>query len=687
MRPSDQLDFVRFAGNARDIALAIDAKGTILAASKSVKALLGYDVDMQIGKNVVDFVHPDDIMLAIGLLDDVEGRPGTTESFDVRVAHHDGRYVSFEILPLNLFDTEGIVVLTGRDNTERLETQRARDQEELRFRAIAESAPIAIFRLDSDGMCEFVNDRWTALTGQARSAALGLGWINVVAHRDQIKLVAIRDSDGRVQTTRSGELELTLHSNGGEQRSVIGRWTAMHSADGEDIGFIGTMEDVTERKALEARLLHQATHDALTGLPNRVILNEHLTKFLALGARAATQVAVAFCDLDRFKIVNDSLGHEIGDRLLTAVARRFTTQLRSSDVVARFGGDEFVIVAMANGPDEIRELTSRLHAVFAEPFEIGVGRPYRCTGSIGIATSEPGSTAETLLRDADVAMYRAKEQGRGRSEQFDYQLREKALDRLNLMSALPFAIANNELRVHYQPILRTSDRTISAVEALIRWQHPTRGMLAPDSFVEAAEESRLILDFGDWVLERACLDLLRVPNVKLNVNLSAYQVHDPGLVSRVSQSLERTGFPPERLVLEITESVLVSDIETSIETLRKLKELGLAIAVDDFGTGYSSLNYLSRFPVDCLKIDRSFIQSLGSSIARSSTHSNDNEIVRSVIALAHALRMTATAEGVETERQLEQLADLHCDQAQGYLFQEPVDIDTFLAMWVDRASV
>jgi diguanylate cyclase (GGDEF)-like protein len=476
-------------------------------------------------------------------------------------------------------------------------------------------------------------------------------------------------------------MDLKLHGHNGQHRSIIGRWSALFDTEGQRTGFVGTMEDVTERKTLEERLVHQATHDSLTGLPNRVILNEHLALSLARAKRTNERIGVIFCDLDRFKIVNDSLGHETGDRLLKAVARRMGSALRETDVVGRFGGDEFVV--LVTGPDDsaIRDAADRLQAVFAKPFDIGLGRPYASSGSIGIALSTPESTPETLLRDADVAMYRAKERGRGRAEEFDERLRARALDRLALISDLPDALANNELVLLYQPILGTPQCQLVSVEALVRWDHPTRGRLSPDVFIGLAEETGLILPIGDWILERACLDLLPADNVMLNVNLSALQVTDPGLVERIATALERTGFPGSRLMLEVTESVLMHNVEKTVETLHHLKALGVSIAVDDFGTGYSSLNYLSSFPIDSLKVDRSFIQGLGFHAE------NDKEIVRTVIALAHSLGLTATAEGVETDVQLTSLRLLGCDFVQGYLFDEPVTLEALRSNWMTNPAL
>jgi diguanylate cyclase (GGDEF)-like protein/PAS domain S-box-containing protein len=666
-------DFVRFAGNALDVAIVIDAAGTICAASNSAGFLLGYELHSAVGHNVIEFVHPDDLETAARLLSTAEEIAGSTRSVDIRILHQDGHWIPHEVLPLNLLSSDGIIVLTCRNITERRRIQSERLAEELRFRALAMSVPIAIFRLTNDGYCEFVNERWTELTGQPMEEAVGPGWINVIDRTDQLKLLDVQSG-----TANSGVMDLKLHGHNGQLRSIIGRWTALFDTEGQRIGFVGTMEDVTERKTLEERLVHQATHDALTGLPNRLILNEHLAHSLARAKRTSERIGVIFCDLDRFKIVNDSLGHETGDRLLKAVARRMSSAMRETDVVGRFGGDEFVVLVSGNDDAAIRDAAARLQGIFAKPFDIGLGRPYASSGSIGIALSNPESTPETLLRDADVAMYRAKERGRGRAEEFDERLRARALDRLALMSDLPLALANNEFVLLYQPIVGTPENQLVSVEALVRWDHPTRGRLSPDVFIGLAEETGLILPIGDWILEHACRELLPAEGVMLNVNLSSLQVDDPGLVDRVALALERTGFPGSRLMLEITESVLMQNVEKTVDTLRQLKALGVSIAVDDFGTGYSSLNYLSSFPIDSLKVDRSFIQGLGFQAG------GDNEIVRTVIALAHSLGLRATAEGVESEAQLSALRILGCDFVQGYLFDEPVSLSTLRSTWISR---
>jgi diguanylate cyclase (GGDEF)-like protein/PAS domain S-box-containing protein len=658
------LGFLTFAGNARDVVFALNEEGHILGVSDSVTHRLGYLPTDNIGQTLVSLTHPEDRDRLLAELSVEEAEPGVESSLQVRLLHQEGTFSTFEVLPRNLLATNGIIVVSVRDIEHRLKLIADRKVTEQGFEALAISAPIAIYRLDHLGRCVFANHRWTELTGQTQQDALGFGFLKVIDRNCHQQLIPVIDGEAT-----EGVIELTMRPSSGGERSVIVRWTRIIE-NGEIANIIGTLEDVTKQKHLEAKLIHQATHDSLTGLPNRVIINEHLGHALELSKRNKETVSVVFCDLDRFKIVNDSLGHDSGDRLLVAVADRLRQTLRSSDVLGRFGGDEFVVIssyASEAGAVEAN-ISGRIVAAFKEPFEIGIGRAYPCSASLGVSRSAPDSTAESLLRDADVAMYKAKETGRGRAQEFDQVLRARALDRFALESDLKSAISRGEMALLYQPILAMKGEGRSSVEALVRWDHPTRGRLSPELFVPIAEETGDILELGEWVLERACRDIKDFEHLGLNVNLSVGQVHDPAIADRVKCVLQRTGFPPGRLTLEITESVLVQDADETIKTLMRLKALGVSIAVDDFGTGYSSLSYLSRFPVDSLKVDRSFVQGL------SQATTGNGEIVRAVISLAHALGLRATAEGVETASQLSHLRELGCDTAQGFLFDRPVEL-------------
>jgi diguanylate cyclase (GGDEF)-like protein len=420
--------------------------------------------------------------------------------------------------------------------------------------------------------------------------------------------------------------------------------------------------------------LHQANHDALTGVPNRTLVLERLAEALERARHHGSRVTVFFADLDRFKVVNDSLGHTAGDRLLVRVSERLLVAMREGDTVGRLAGDEFVVICEGLSDEDTAAIAQRIARAIAEPMWLN-GRETVITASIGIAQSECSTQAEDMLRDSDVAMYRAKERGRSQAVQFDSAMRLHMLDRLEMERALRGAIAKGELRLHYQPIFRLDELRMGAAEALVRWQHPERGMVSPADFIPLAEESGLILPLGRWVLNEACRQVAAWrasghPNLRIAVNLSGRQFADPDLVHAVAEALSQAGLPADALWLEITESVLMEEVEATAETLRGLKSLGLHLSVDDFGTGYSSLSYLKRFPVDTLKIDRSFVDGLG-------TDAEDSAIVAAVVSLARALNLSVVAEGVERVEQVHELRRLGCDSAQGFLLGRPVPADAF----------
>ena len=422
------------------------------------------------------------------------------------------------------------------------------------------------------------------------------------------------------------------------------------------------------RKAF-ADAVHQAHHDVLTGLPNRALVLDRLDHALAR-RRRARHAGVLFVDLDRFKVVNDTLGHSIGDEVLMRVGERLLASVRPGDTVGRLAGDEFVVVCEDVSIDEVLHIAGRVARAIEVPLPL-YGRDTVITASIGVAHVESGARAEDVLRDADVAMYRAKQRGRARIEVFDAAIRTRLLERLETEHALRRALHRDELRLHYQPIVRASDGELLAVEALVRWDHPQRGLLQPADFVPVAEETDLIIPMGRWVLAEACAQLgrwqadnPRLRDLQVGVNLSARQFTDPDIVAIVAEALARAAIEPTSLSLEITESVLMEEVEATAETLRALKGLGVGLSIDDFGTGYSSLSYLKRFPVDVLKIDRSFVDGLG-------VDPEDSAIVDAVVSLAHALGLEVVGEGVETLTQIGELRRLGCDAAQGYLIGRP----------------
>ena len=443
-------------------------------------------------------------------------------------------------------------------------------------------------------------------------------------------------------------------------------------------------------KRLE-QLTRQAFRDSLTGLPNRALFMDRLTHGLTRARRRHEHLAVLFLDLDRFKLVNDSLGHAVGDQLLVEVSHRLGRSLRPGDTVARLGGDEFGLLLEDVADAESAEAVAvRIEAELAKPLQFE-GREIVITASIGIALSSARlGMPEEILRDADLAMYHAKATGKARHEVFDSSMSAPALDRMDLEMDLRSAISRHEFRLHYQPILRLDTGRITEVEALIRWQHAKRGLLQPDSFIGLTEETGLIVPIGRWVLTEACrqarvwqLEFPSTPPLVMSVNLSAKQFQHPHLVQEISQALTESGLDPASLKLEITESVVMHDAPATLAKLKELKRLGVRLAIDDFGTGYSSLGYLKRFPVDTLKIDRSFVRGL-------SKGGNDNAIVRAVVTVAKSLNMDVTAEGVETDEQRVELKALGCDRGQGYLFARPADaehVTPFLASSKSGAAV
>jgi len=439
------------------------------------------------------------------------------------------------------------------------------------------------------------------------------------------------------------------------------------------------------RYASALELAHQALHDALTGLPNRTLVAERLEQALDRSARTGSGVAVLFIDLDHFKLINDSRGHAAGDELLVIVADRLRKVVRGTDVVARFGGDEFVVVCEDHDAAfEASLVAGRIAEALRQPILID-GQEVFLSVSTGIATSDGTAGSDSLLRDADAAMYRAKEKGRARSEYFDATMRTEAIEHLEIQSALHRAIERDELRVHYQPVVDLATGAVTGMEALVRWDHPQHGLVSPASFVPVAEETGLIVPVGAWVLNESMAQLARWRDhswgrgLTMNVNLSARQLRQPDLIPSLMAMLLETGTDPGTVCLELTETTFMEDAGSHREALASIKGLGVGLAIDDFGTGYSSLTYLKRFPVSVLKIDQAFVRGLGEDAA-------DTAIVKSVIDLAHALGLVVVAEGVETSDQVAHLRSLGCDLAQGYFFARPQPAED-LERWLDSGGI
>lgn len=568
-------------------------------------------------------------------------------------------------------------------------THRALQASEARFRAVFDYAAIGIAVADVQGRILETNPAFRALVGYTADELRGRTSRDFSMPEDaHLAASAVRDlvtgvrSSATVDTRynrKDGQLlwgSLTLSRIDDPLADAALTTDAPVNA----AGIVGMLQDVTARKTLEAELTHQAFHDALTGLANRALFLDRVAHALARAPRSGHRVAVLFLDLDNFKTVNDSLGHVEGDRLLIIAAKRLAACVRAGDTIARLGGDEFaVLVEDAEVPGDAVALAERITAAFTAPFPLG-GTPLVATASVGIATSMHSATPDALLRNADAAMYRAKVEGKGRYAMFEPAMHVAALMRLQLDSDLRQAIDANEFVLEYQPIVRFDTGEINAVEALVRWRHPERGMVAPGAFIAAAEETGMIVPLGRWVLGEACLQAQRWRDayadgspLGVTVNLSGQQLRSADIYDDVRAALDVSGLDPARLVLEITESVLMRDTEVTLTKLRAFKSLGVRLAIDDFGTGYSSLAYLQRFPIDILKIDKAFVDGVADG-------ESDAVIARTILALGKELGLRCVAEGVETTEQRDALRALGCEYAQGYLFAPSLSADAISAM-------
>ena len=545
-----------------------------------------------------------------------------------------------------------------------------------RFRSAFDYAAIGMALVSTEGRWLQVNRSMCAILGYTEKELLLRDFLSVT-HPDDLPTALSNIGQllkGKVQASQMEKRY--IHKAGHE---VWVHWSVSLVRDhySKSVHLIFQIQDITDRKLAEQQLHHDAFHDALTGLPNRALFMDHLKLAIARSRRnTSTRFAVLYLDLDRFKVINDSLGHTIGDQLLVGIADRLKKNLRPGDTVARLGGDEFTVLVEDIADDtEAVQVAERVQKELSVPFTLS-GREVFTTVSMGIAPSATGyERAEDILRDADTAMYRAKSMGKARYEIFDKAMHARAINLLQMETDMRRALERDEFILHYQPIVALDNFRLRGFEALVRWQHPERGFISPMDFIPVAEETGMIVQLGEWVMREACAQMNRWQKMFpldhplfVTVNLSSKQFTQATLISTFAMILKETGVKPQSVKLEITESVVMENVDTATDMLRQLRSLGVKLAIDDFGTGYSSLSYLHRFPIDTLKIDRSFV-------TRMSENNENVEIVRTIVVLAQNLGMDVVAEGVETNEQLVILQKLGCENGQGYFFSKPVNAD------------
>jgi diguanylate cyclase (GGDEF)-like protein/PAS domain S-box-containing protein len=667
--------------NSPDTVIVIDQLGNFTYASPQIEALLGYAPDALVGTSSLELIHPDDADdAAIAIANTVEASGEAGNGVGLRVLHANGTYIPVEVTGSSVVDDPlvGGIIVNVRDMRESIRIAATLEEVEIRFRQVFDHSPIGMAITGLDGRYAKVNTALCDMLGYGPDELAAMTTKDLT-HPDDIDTTLGNFYELQRGAARSFCTEKRFRCRDGSYVWARVTVTAVTDAANKPLYFIGHVENVTERKQIEDRMAYDATHDALTGLPLRTLLLDHLELALAGARRHSTRVAVLFIDLDRFKHVNDSLGHAAGDELLTEVARRLRSAVREIDTPGRFGGDEFVVVCpdLADGRDIVM-IAERIRQLLEEPFHVR-GVPVFISASVGIAVADAETDAATLLGQADTAAYRAKDRGRNRYEIFDEDLRASVARRLETETGLRRALERDELRLVYQPIVEMVSGELLGFEALVRWERDGE-LHGPAEFLPVAEDTGLIVPLGQQVLEKACHQIAawrralpgtRLP--RLSVNLSARQLAHPDLARDVRHTLAATGVHPSDLCLEITETVLMHDTPQASAVVNELRDLGIRLAIDDFGTGYSSLSYLRRLPVSAVKIDRSFTVGLGA----------DDEgatIVASVVSLAHALGMEIIAEGVETTEHVEALLALGCDQAQGYFFSRPVPPEVALEL-------
>ncbi|MEX2279639.1 MAG: EAL domain-containing protein [Acidimicrobiia bacterium] len=669
---------------APDAMVVVDEAGLIVLLNAQAENQFGYHRDELLGQPVTNVIPQgfaerlvaDDLRSAEEALAQQIGT-----GIELTALRKDGTEFPIEIMLSPLASPDGILVTAAvRDITLRKAADEHVAQSEARYRGLLEAAPDAMVVVDEAGLIVLLNAQAENQFGYHRDELLGQPVTNVIPQGFAERLVAddLRSAEEALAQQIGTGIELTALRKDGTEFPIEIMLSPLASPDG--ILVTAAVRDITVRRAADEHaaemaleMTHSFEHDFLTGLPNRILLNDRISQAIALARRRGKQVAVLFLDLDGFKHINDSLGHPVGDMLLQLIAERLLGCVRLSDTVSRQGGDEFVVLLSDTDDGEAAVVANRMLIAVAETHSVE-SHDLHVSTSIGISVyPDDGEDAETLIKNADTAMYQAKANGRQRYQFFKQAMNDRAVERQSIEESLRSGLEREEFVLHYQPKVDLKTGEITGVEALIRWIHPSRGMVSPADFIPIAEESGLIRPIDDWAVKEACRQARSwvdsgLPPIVMAVNVSAAELRDETYVQRLNATLGQTGIDPRYLELELTESVLMEHAHSAAILLQDLKRLGVQIALDDFGTGYSSLSYLRDFPIDTLKIDQSFVSEVTSA-------GSDTRIVTAVIGLARSLGLTVVAEGVETREQLEFLRARQCDEAQGYYFSRPVPPD------------
>ena len=646
-----------------------DPEGVLQFVNARFCEMTGYSRDELVGRDAA-FLLADEADAALVRTKLQLRRSGVSDQYEVRIRRRDGSLMWVEISGAPIFDAEGMVIGSigvYDDVTVRREAEQAVRESEARYRVMADNSTDLIARTDAALQILYASPAIETILGYAPAEVIGksvLAFINPEDH-EVVRLA----TEGLAWTGPMTFAYRALRRGGTEVWLETTARAVLNPQTREVVEIVTVSRDVTERHHAEVQIEYQAYHDALTGLPNRALFRDRLTVALAHARRTQKPLAVMFLDLDSFKLVNDTLGHSLGDELLKVIATRLKSVLREEDTIARMGGDEFtILLANISSTDDAPFIAQKVLDVVAQPSRVE-GHELFVTTSIGIALyPNDGDSAESLLKNADNAMYRAKELGRNLYQLCTPEMNRRANERLSLENALRRAIDRGEFRMHYQPQFRVIDGVIVGMEALLRWN---RGgdVIGPTKFIPVAEETRLIVEIGEWALREACRQAKewqeeRFPNLRMSVNLSPRQFQHADLRRMIASALDESGLDPRFLEVEITEGTAMQNIERAVSTMRSLRDMGVRIALDDFGTGHSSLNYLRSFPIDSVKIDQAFVHEIEGS-------ASNRAIVSAVIAMAHGLDLRVTAEGVETEAQFEFLRQQGCEEVQGYLFGRP----------------